>query len=471
MQTNFTPAQLAEPRIAEIDKILRKCVHCGLCTATCSTYVLLGDERDSPRGRIYLMKDMFEGGKAASAEVQHHVDRCLSCLSCMTTCPGGVDYMHLVDHARIHIEETGKRSWRDKAMRDLLAYIVPYPERFSRAVRLAGIGMMFKPLLKRLGFKELVAMLELAPKNPIHRSAKFAGPGKAATKGERKKRVILLAGCAQQVLRPDINDATIRLLARAGVDVEVAPGAGCCGALVHHMGREQAALTMAKANIDAWFKVMSKGPVDAVIINASGCGTTVKDYGHMFAREGGEYAVKAQQISDMTRDVTEFVSNFDLGPPRRWSSLRVAYHSACSMQHGQRITDEPKALLKKAGFSVVDVPEGHICCGSAGTYNILQPDIAGDLRRRKVENIRKVRPDIISAGNIGCITQIGIGTDIPIVHTVEMLDWAFGGPVPRGLESLAKHVTDVPGGDTIDDAIEAYIQAAPVKPAAIAKAE
>lgn len=466
MQTNFTPAQLAEPRLAEVDKILRKCVHCGLCTATCSTYVLLGDERDSPRGRIYLMKDMFEGGKPASPEIQHHVDRCLSCLSCMTTCPGGVDYMHLVDHARAHIEATGKRPWRETLVRNLLAATVPYPDRFGRAVRLAGVGTMFKPLLKRLGFKELVAMLELAPKNPIRRGAKFAGPGIAATKGERKKRVILLAGCAQQVLRPDINDATIRLLARAGVDVEVAPGAGCCGALVHHMGREQAAVAMAKANVDAWMKVISKGPVDAVIVNASGCGTMVKDYGHLLARDDTGYAAKARQIADMTRDVTEFVSNFDLGPPRRWSSLRVAYHSACSLQHGQRITDEPKALLRKAGFSVVDVPEGHICCGSAGTYNILQPEIAADLRRRKVENIRKVRPDIISAGNIGCITQIALGTEVPIVHTVELLDWAFGGPVPRGLESLSKHVTDVPIGEAIDGAIEAYIQAAPKNEAA-----
>ena len=461
MQTNFSALQLADPRLAEVDQILRKCVHCGLCTATCSTYVLLGDERDSPRGRIYLIKDMFEGSKAASTEVQHHVDRCLSCLSCMTTCPGGVDYMHLVDHARAHIEKTGKRGWRETAMRDLLARILPYPDRFGRAVQLASVGRMFKPLLARLGFKELVAMLELAPKNPLRRGARFAGPGRAETKSERKKRVIMLAGCAQQVLRPDINDATIRLLARAGVDVEVAPGAGCCGALVHHMGREQAAIQMAKANIDAWFKVMSKGPVDAVIINASGCGTTVKDYGHLLAREGGDYAARAQQISDMTRDVTEFVSNFDLGPPKRWSSLRVAYHSACSMQHGQRLTEEPKTLLKKAGFSVVDVPEGHICCGSAGTYNILQPEIAGELRQRKVDNIRKVRPDIVAAGNIGCITQIGIGTDIPIVHTVELLDWAFGGPVPRGLESLQRHVTDVPGGAAVEDAIEAYINASP----------
>jgi glycolate oxidase iron-sulfur subunit len=444
MQTNFTKQQLQEPRLAEIDKILRRCVHCGLCTATCSTYVLLGDERDSPRGRIYLMKDMFERGLDASPEVQHHVDRCLSCLSCMTTCPGGVDYMHLVDHARAHIEETGQRSWRERRVRDLLAAILPYPDRFRMALRLVPLGLPFKALFERLGLKELVAMLDLAPKSPLLRGAKFGGPGTAATQGERKKRVIMLAGCAQQVLRPDINDATIRLLARGGVDVEVAPGAGCCGALVHHMGREQAAIAMAKANVDAWTRVMDKGPVDAVIINASGCGTTVKDYGHLLQHEPDGYAEKAKAIAALTRDVTEFVSTFDLGPPKRWSSLRIAYHSACSMQHGQRITDEPKTLLRNAGFSVVEIPEGHICCGSAGTYNILQSDLASQLRERKVANIKKVRPDIVATGNLGCITQIGLGTDIPIVHTAELLDWAYGGPVPRGLESFAKLVTDVP---------------------------
>jgi glycolate oxidase iron-sulfur subunit len=454
MQTTFTAAQKSDPRIAEVDKILRACVHCGLCTATCSTYVLLGDERDSPRGRIYLMKDMFERGVPASAEVQHHVDRCLSCLSCMTTCPGGVDYMHLVDHARVHIAETGSRSIKDRAIRALLAGLLPYPNRFRMALKLVPLGQPFRGLISKLGLKELGAMLDLAPKQPLINAAIYAGPGTAATKGERKKRVILLAGCAQQVLRPDINDATIRLLARSGVDVEVAAGAGCCGALTHHMGKEASAIAFAKANVDAWSKVMAKGPVDAVVINASGCGTMVKDYGHLLKHAGGDYAERAQRISDLTRDVTEFIAASDLGPAKRWSSIRVAYHSACSLQHGQQIVSEPKSLLKRAGFSVVDVPEGHICCGSAGTYNILQPELAGQLRARKVENIKSVRPDVIAAGNLGCITQIGLGTDIPIVHTVELLDWAHGGPVPRGLAGLAQHMTDVPA-PTTDDYIRA----------------
>jgi len=442
MQTNFTLDQLEDPKLAEAESILRRCVHCGLCTATCSTYVMLGDERDSPRGRIYLMKDMFEKGADASPEVQLHVDRCLSCLSCMSTCPSGVDYMHLVDLARVHIEDTGQRTFKDRFVRNLLAQVIPYPKRFARALALAPLARPFRGVLERLGLKEIVAMLELAPPKPVV-GARYAGPGTAMTEMQRRKRVILLAGCAQQVLRPEINDATIRLLARRGIDVEVAAGAGCCGALVHHMGKEELAIHQAKRNVDAWSKAHKREPVDAIIINASGCGTTVKDYGHMLKHEPA-YAERAAEIAAMARDVTEFLAGYEVGAPARWSSLRVAYHSACSMQHGQRITDEPKALLRDAGFTVLDVPEGHICCGSAGVYNILQPELAGELRERKVRNIESMRPDIIAAGNLGCMTQIELGTPIPIVHTVELLDWAYGGPVPRGLERFAGFVTDVP---------------------------
>jgi glycolate oxidase iron-sulfur subunit len=442
MQTSFSPAQLSDPRLAEAEKILRKCVHCGLCTAVCSTYVVLGDERDSPRGRIYLMKDMFEKGKRPTEQVQHHVDRCLSCLSCMTTCPSGVDYMHLVDHARVYIEEKGSRSPKDRAMRRLLAWVVPHPGRFRAAVKLAPLGRPFIPLMRRLGFKELAAMIDLAPAR-VPLGGDFDGPGTAATLEERRGRVILSTGCAQQVLRPEINDATIRLLARRGLDVIVAPGAGCCGALVHHLGKEEEALRQARRNIDAWSKEIAKDQIDAIIINASGCGTTVKDYGHMLARDP-VYAERAARISELTQDVSEYLVKYELGAPRRWSSLRVAYHSACSMQHGQRITDEPMMLLKQAGFSVTTIPEGHICCGSAGTYNILQPEIATNLRDRKVRNIRSVKPDIVAAGNIGCISQLALGMDTPIVHTVELLDWAYGGPVPHGLEHLSRFVTDVP---------------------------
>lgn len=442
MQTNFTQEQLADPRIKEADRILRRCVHCGLCTAVCSTYVILGDERDSPRGRIYLMKDMFERGREASREVQYHVDRCLSCLSCMTTCPGGVDYMHLVDLARTHIAETGERGLKDRLMRRLLAFVVPYPDRFRAALKLAPLGRPFMPLMRAMGLKELASMLALAP-TVLPDPSKFRGAGTAVTQAERRARVILLAGCAQQVLRPEINDATIRLLARRGVDVVVANGAGCCGALVHHMGEEAQALDAARRNVDAWTHELGREGVDAIIINASGCGTTVKDYGYML-RHDPAYADRAAKVSALAKDVTEFLSEYELGPPARWSSLRVAYHSACSLQHGQRITEEPKALLAAAGFTVLTVPEGHICCGSAGTYNIMQPELATELRDRKVRNIRSVRPDVVAAGNIGCITQLTGGMDLPVIHTVELLDWAYGGPVPRGLEALEAFVSDVP---------------------------
>ncbi len=442
MQTNFTLQQLQDPATAEADRILRRCVHCGLCTATCPTYVLLGDERDSPRGRIYAIKDMLEKDDNAKTDVVTHIDRCLSCFSCMTTCPSGVDYMHLVEIARVHIEKTGKRRFKDRAVRKLLSAIVPYPRRFRLALKAAPLGRRFAGLLRTAGLSELAAMTELAPKRQP-RSGRFKGPGTAATQGVRTGRVILLAGCAQQVLRPEINDATIRLLARGGVDVVVSAGAGCCGALTGHIGREAEAIAAAKRNVDAWSKEMAKGIVDAVIINASGCGTTVKDYGHLL-RNDPDYAERAAAISALTKDVSEFIAAHDIGAPKCWSSLKIAYHAACSLQHGQRITHAPKSLLKKAGFTVVDIAEGHLCCGSAGVYNILQPKIAAELRDRKAGHIKALRPDVVAAGNIGCISQMQTALDVPVVHTVELLDWAYGGPVPPGLEQLAKYSTDVP---------------------------
>lgn len=445
MQTNFTSEQLADPRVAEADRILKRCVHCGLCTAVCSTYVVLGDERDSPRGRIYLIKDMMERGteRAPTHQIRHHIDRCLSCLSCMSTCPSGVDYMHLVDLARAEIEEKTPRSFKERSLRNLLAFLIPYPRRFRLALKAAPLARPLIPLLERVGLKEVAAMLALAPTAAITREARFGGPGTAVTHSERRARVILMTGCVQPVLRPDINDATIRLLARRGVDVVVANGSGCCGAIVQHMGREAEAMKLARRNIDAWSKEINRGEIDAIIVNASGCGTTVKDYGHMM-RGDPAYAERAEKISSLAKDVSEFLYEYQLGAPERWSSLRVAYHSACSLQHGQRIHDEPRALLKQAGFAVVDVPEGHICCGSAGTYNILQPEIAGQLKKRKQDHIRSTRADVVAAGNIGCMTQLTTGLDIPLVHTVELLDWAYGGPVPAGLAHLAPFVTDVP---------------------------
>ncbi|TXM70362.1 glycolate oxidase subunit GlcF [Methylobacterium sp. WL103] len=441
MQTNFSLAQLADPAMATSEKILRTCVHCGFCTATCPTYLLLGDELDSPRGRIYLIKDMLEGGKAASAEVVKHVDRCLSCLSCMTTCPSGVHYMHLVDHARSHIEETFSRRLDDRALRAILAFVLPYPARFRAALWAAKLGAPFRPLVARLPRvgNRLAAMLDLAPaalpgREATNRPATFPAVGAQGA----PKRVALLRGCAQSVLRPDFNAAAIRLLTRHGVEVVHAEGEGCCGALTHHMGRTDDSHAQARRTIDAWIAEADGAGLDAILVTASGCGTTIKDYGFMF-RDDPAYADKAARVSALARDVTEFVATLDIAPTVE-SDLVVAYHSACSMQHGQGIRTEPKTLLKQAGFTVKDVPEGHICCGSAGTYNILQPELAGKLRARKVANIERMRPDVIATGNIGCATQIGKGTAIPIVHTVELLDWATGGPRPAALKATAEPV-------------------------------
>jgi glycolate oxidase iron-sulfur subunit len=432
MQTVFTAEQLRDPDVRESAAIVRRCVHCGFCTATCPTYVLLGDELDSPRGRIYLIKDMLENSRPASAEVVKHIDRCLSCLACMTTCPSDVHYMHLVDHARRHIEETYTRPLPERLLRNLLAVVLPRPFLFRIALLGAWLG---RPLARFLPgrLRTLLGMApgSLAAPSPVDRPQVFPADG------PRRARVALLNGCAQQVLAPEINEATIRLLTRHGVEVLVARRAGCCGALTHHFGKERPALRAARANIDAWWRELEGEGLDAVVINASGCGTTVKDYGFML-REDAAYADKAARISALTKDITEFMTEIGLQQPVGIPRLVLAYHSACSMQHGQAIRLEPKQLLGQAGFTVKDVPEGHLCCGSAGTYNLLQPAIATRLRARKVANIERLEPDLIATGNIGCITQIAAGTAIPIVHTAALLDWATGGPVPKGLEELAK---------------------------------
>ena len=428
MQTNFTLAQLADPEIAESEKILRACVHCGFCTATCPTYVLDGNELDSPRGRIYLIKDMLEHDRPATAEVTTHIDRCLSCLACMTTCPSGVHYMHLVDHARAHIEQSYRRPLAERAMRALLANVMPYPRRFRIAAAAARVAKPFAPLAGALGLGRLSAMLRLSP---WRRPRPPRPPETVAAAGSfgRNGRVALLAGCVNDVLAPQINDATIRLLTRFGIEVVVAEGAGCCGSLVHHLGRRAEALAQARTNIDAWTAL---GDLDAILITASGCGTTVKDYGFML-RTDSAYAERAARVSKLAQDISEYLASLPLAGKPQERALVVAYHAACSLQHGQRITRQPKDVLVRLGFAVKDVPDGHLCCGSAGTYNILQPDIARRLRERKVGTIERLRPDVIAAGNLGCITQIAAGTDIPAVHTVELIDWATGGPCPSAL--------------------------------------
>ena len=429
MQTSFTAEQLQDPDTASSNQVLRTCVHCGFCTATCPTFVLLGDELDSPRGRIYLMKDMLEAGRPATAEVVKHIDRCLSCLSCMTTCPSGVNYMHLVDHGRRYIEETYVRPWHERLLRTVLVGVLPRPGRMRWALAAARLAKPFAGWLPRgtLGDR-LRAMLALAPARlPPAQSVIGVHPAQ----GEFRGRVALLAGCAQQVLAPSINAATIRLLTRLGYEVVVPAEAGCCGALTHHMGQHDPAMASARANIAAWTALgVQTGGLDAIVVNTSGCGTTLKDYGFMFRNE--PEAADAAAISAKALDVAQFVALAGYVPARQAPDLTVAYHAACSLQHGQHVTDEPKALLRTAGFRVVEPAEGHLCCGSAGTYNLLQPAIATRLRARKLDHIRATRPDLIAAGNIGCLTQLA-GGGLPAVHTVELLDWMAGGPRPEAV--------------------------------------
>jgi glycolate oxidase iron-sulfur subunit len=435
MQTEFSLAALADPKTRELEVILRSCVHCGLCTATCPTYLVGGDERDSPRGRIYLIKDLLESERAIRDEDVGPIDHCLSCLACMTTCPSGVDYRRLIDHTRERIETTYRRPLIDRALRALLVRLLPSRAAFRAALTLAALGRPLRPLfasLPGIGAR-LDAMLALAPKRLAARE-KSEGPGRFPPSGggAATRRVALLGGCAQAVLAPEINAATIRILNRAGVEVVIPAGEGCCGSLAHHMGAEARGLAQARANIDAWTREIDGSGLDAIVITASGCGSTIKDYAHML-RDDPAYAEKALRVAALAKDVSEVLENLDLdygkAPP-----LAVAYHSACSLQHGQKIVEPPKALLRRAGFGLRAIPEAHICCGSAGTYNILQPDWAKALRARKIANIARVRPDVIAAGNIGCITQIASGTAVPVVHIVELLDWASGGLKPAAMK-------------------------------------
>lgn len=427
MQTNFTETQLRDPGTAEANKILRACVHCGFCTATCPTYQVLGDELDSPRGRIYLIKDMLENERVPDAKTVKHIDRCLSCLACMTTCPSGVHYMHLVDHARSYIEDTYKRPWDERVLRWVLARILPYPTRFRLALLAAKIAKPFRALVPD---RRLRAMLEMAPKT-IPGVSRNDDPQVFVSEVPRKKRVGLMIGCAQRALNTDINDATIRVLTRLGCDVVVADGVGCCGALTHHMGKTDDSHAAAKRNVQAWNAEMQTEDLDAIVINTSGCGTTIKDYGHMLAQS--DVAEDAQGVADRAKDISEVLAEMEL-PQMSPKNIKVAYHAACSLQHGQQIKSHPKTLLKAAGFEVVEPADSHLCCGSAGTYNLLQPEISAQLKQRKVTTLEAQSPDIIATGNIGCMMQIGSGTDVPVVHIVELLDWATGGPKPPSLK-------------------------------------
>jgi glycolate oxidase iron-sulfur subunit len=433
MQTHFAPEQLADPQTRALEKILRSCVHCGFCTATCPTYVVSGDERDSPRGRIYLIQDLLESGRAPTGDDVWPIDHCLSCNACMTTCPSGVEYRRLVDHARALIEKRYERPLHDRLMRAALAHVLPSRVLFALGLKLGALARPVAPLiaaLPRVG-PQLAAMLALAAKRKPRPSAPRQVEISAIQHAPARRCVALLTGCAQAVLAPEINAATERLLTRAGIAVAPAPGEGCCGSLVHHMGREREALKQMRANVDAWARAIDEEGVEAIVVTTSGCGATIKDYGALLADDPA-YAAKAARVAALTRDVTEYVADLGLAfaAPK---PLVVAYHAACTLQHGQTIVEPPKALLSRAGFAVRTPAESHLCCGSAGTYNILHPETAAALRARKVDNLERLKPDVIAAGNIGCLTQIASATAVPVVHTVELLDWASGGPAPAGL--------------------------------------
>ncbi len=343
----------------------------------------------------------------------------------MTTCPSGVHYQHLIDHARAHVEETYKRPFHDRALRALLAFVLPYPKRFRVALLGAALARPFRFLLPA---GRLRAMLDLARDVPGPGATDRDGVFPAV--GKRVARVALLAGCAQRVLAPSINAATIRLLTRHGVEVVVT--GGCCGALPHHLGKVDPSHELAASLIHRFTAEMDGEGLDAIVVNASGCGTQVKDYGWMF-RDDAHLAADAARVSALARDITEFVTTLDLTPPSHGSGLTVAYHSACSMQHGQKITREPKALLQAAGFTVREPLDAHLCCGSAGTYNLLQPAISSQLKARKADTLIATGADLMATGNIGCMTQLADAVGMPVVHTVELLDWATGGPKPDAL--------------------------------------
>jgi len=435
METKFSEKQLKDQDNKSSEKILRKCVHCGFCNATCPTYKLLGDELDGPRGRIYLIKDMLENNKPANDKIVKHIDRCLSCYSCMTTCPSGVNYMHLIDHGRSHIEKTYKRPFKDRFMRNFLSIVLSNSFNF----KLIAILTLFLKPIRFLFPKKINEMISIMPSKFPKKTLSKMRVYPAQKKKKPVARVVLLTGCVQKVISPQINEATIRLLNRHDIEVVVPKNINCCGSLNHHLGKSNLANLTFRNNISIWYDEYIKNGLDAIISNTSGCGTMLKDYGFIF-RSNKDFKKKAKKISDLTKDITEYLDenvklNF-ITKSKSEKKYRIAYHSACSMQHGQKIHKQPINLIKKTGNEVFDIPEGHLCCGSAGTYSLLQNDIAKELLKNKISNIEKIEPEIISTGNIGCITQIAQGTKIPILHTIEIIDWYTGGPKPEVLRKL-----------------------------------
>ncbi len=407
MQTHLSPefAQRADGKAAEA--ILRKCVHCGFCTATCPTYQLLGDELDGPRGRIYLIKQVLEGAQP-TRKTQQHLDRCLTCRNCETTCPSGVDYGHLVDIGRAIVDEKVERPAGERAVRWLLKEGLPSPL-FGPAMKL---GQAVRGLLPD----------SLKAKVPAPRPA---GAWPTAT---HARRVLMLGGCVQPAMAPSINAATARVLDAAGIQTVVAPEAGCCGAVKFHLNDQDGARAQMRANIDAWWPHIEQG-VEAIVMNASGCGVTVKDYGHVL-HDDPAYAARAERISELTRDLSELLPT--LVPALRERVKRpaadrvIGFHPPCTLQHGQKLKGGVEQHLGELGFTVaVARNEAHLCCGSAGTYSVLNPEIAYTLRDRKLGHLNDLKPAVIASANIGCITHLQSGTETPVRHWVELLDEAL----------------------------------------------
>jgi len=426
MRTQFTAEQLADPQVRDSESILRKCVHCGFCTATCPTYVLLGDELDSPRGRIHQIQSMLENGGPPAPETVTHIDRCLSCLSCNTTCPSGVNYMHLVDHARAHIERTHVRPLPDRWLRALLARVLPNPRLFRLSARAAALFRWAAALAPG----RLNGLIRLAP-DRLPTQGPTARAGAFAPTAPRRMRVVIPGGCVQPTLAPEINAAAVRLLTRMGVEV-VTEDAACCGAIPHHLGKTDQGRALAAQRIAAWTREIDGAGLDAIVVTASGCGVNIRDYGHMF-REDPRLAADAARVSALALDVTEVIAKLGLTLGQAPEALTVAYQAPCSLQHGQKVVDAPRRLLEAAGFTVVEPREPHLCCGSAGTYSLLQPELSNQLRDRKAGHINERRPDVVASGNIGCMHHLAPALDAPVVHTVELLDWAAGGPRPGAM--------------------------------------
>ena len=425
MRTGFTEAQLKDRGTADAAAAIRSCVHCGMCNATCPTYQVTGDERDGPRGRIQIMQAMLEKGGAPSEVQVRHVDRCLSCLSCRTTCPSSVDYMRLVDQARAHIAAHHTRPRDERLFRAFLARVLPYPRRFRFAMRLAPLSKLVSRFLPE-PFRRMAA---LNPETPPQGTAPV--PGIYPAEGARKMRVAFHRGCVQQVLAPEIDHAAIRLLNRLGAEVIVPAGSGCCGALNHHLGLDASARRFARANIAAWWKVHESGGVDRIVSTASGCGSQVKDYTHLLASDAG-YVFRTKKLVPLVRDVAELAA--ELGYRGQAPvPMKIAVQSACSMQHGQRLGGVAERLLTEAGFELTPVKDAHLCCGSAGHYSLLQPEMSETLRDRKLASLTAGAPAAIASTNIGCMEHLARASQTPIVHNVELLDWASGGPRPQSL--------------------------------------